>query len=203
VVAKGPDYPLAIYLGYPKSSRSRSHLSPQGRVELRQKSVSAKCAIEARRIILRDQAGKIRGRSFGSLLIWNSDSGVEERIAREALRPTLWVVDGQQRTTALAILFGRKPYWWPSAEDWDKTVRRYDIRFDVNAKEAPFVLVANAAIRKACGDRCIPLSRLLLLDSSRETSPRRSNRKGSATAWMRWMCMPGSIASGRSATRTW
>lgn len=105
---------------------------------------------------------------IGSLLIWNSDAGVEERIARDAQRPTLWVVDGQQRTTALAILFGRKPYWWPSAEDWDKTVRRYDIRFDVNAKEAPFFLVANAAIRKARGDRYIPLARLLLLDSKRD-----------------------------------
>jgi len=52
---------------------------------------------------------------IGSLLIWNSSTAVEERIARDAKRPTLWIVDGQQRTTALCILFGRKPYWWPSA----------------------------------------------------------------------------------------
>ena len=46
---------------------------------------------------------------IGSLLIWNSQGPVEERIARDAQRPTLWVVDGQQRSTALCILFGRKP----------------------------------------------------------------------------------------------
>ena len=105
---------------------------------------------------------------IGSLLIWSSQGAVEERIARDAQRPTLWLVDGQQRSTALSILFGRKPYWWPSAEDWDKTLKRYDIRFDINAKEPPFFLVANAAIRKAKGDRYIGLSRLLVLDTQKE-----------------------------------
>src|SRR2546427_10131754 len=72
----------------------------------------------------------------GSLLIWNSRAGVEERVAQDGQRPNLWVVDGQQRCTALSILFGRKPYWWPSAEDWDKTLKRFDIRFDVNARDS-------------------------------------------------------------------
>src|SRR5438309_1779530 len=49
---------------------------------------------------------------IGSLLVWNSQQQTEERIVRDAQRPTLWVVDGQQRATALSILFGRKPYWW-------------------------------------------------------------------------------------------
>lgn len=105
---------------------------------------------------------------IGSLLIWNNVGGVEERIARDAQRPTLWLVDGQQRATALCILFGRKPYWWPSAEDWDRTLKRYDIRFDVNAKEPPFFYVANAAIRKARGDRYVSLSRLLVLDTQKQ-----------------------------------
>lgn len=104
----------------------------------------------------------------GSLLIWNSQNGVEERITRDAKRPNLWIVDGQQRTTALCIPFGRKPYWWPSADDRDRTIKRYDIRFDANAKEAPYFLVANAAIRKAKGDRYVPLSRLLVLDTQKE-----------------------------------
>jgi hypothetical protein len=105
---------------------------------------------------------------IGSLLIWNSKSGVEERVARDAQRPSLWIVDGQQRTTALSILFGRKPYWWPSAEDWDKTRKRYDIRFDINTKEPPFFYVADAVIRKAKGDRYIELSKLLTLDIQSE-----------------------------------
>jgi hypothetical protein len=104
----------------------------------------------------------------GSLLIWNSSVSVEERIARDAQKPNLWIVDGQQRTTALTILFGRKPYWWPSADDWDKTRKRYDIRFDISAKESPYFHVADAVIRKAKGDRYLELSKLLTLDTQRE-----------------------------------
>ncbi|MGD0206168.1 MAG: DUF262 domain-containing protein [Verrucomicrobiota bacterium] len=105
---------------------------------------------------------------IGSLLVWNSQQPTEERIVRDALRPTLWVVDGQQRATALSILFGRKPYWWASAADWEKTTRRYDIRFDIDAKEPPYFWVANAGIRKAHGDRYIPLSKLLVLDTQKD-----------------------------------
>ncbi len=105
---------------------------------------------------------------IGSLLVWNSQKHTEERIVRDAQRPTLWVVDGQQRVTALCILSGRKPYWWPSAEEWEKTLKKYDIRFDIDAKEAPYFWVANAAIRRAKGDRYIRVSGLLVLDAEKE-----------------------------------
>ena len=85
----------------------------------------------------------------GSLLVWNSEQPQETKVAKDGVGPSQWIVDGQQRTTALAILFGRKPYWWSSADDWNKTLKRYDIRFDIAAKDAPYFLVANAAIRKA------------------------------------------------------
>jgi len=105
---------------------------------------------------------------IGSLLVWNSQKRTEERIVRDAQRPTLWVVDGQQRVTALCILSGRKPYWWPSAEEWEKTLKKYDIRFDIDAKEPPYFWVANAAIRRAKGDRYIKVSSLLVLDIEKE-----------------------------------
>jgi hypothetical protein len=105
---------------------------------------------------------------IGSLLVWNSQKHTEERIVRDAQRPTLWVVDGQQRVTALCILSGRKPYWWPSAEEWEKTLKKYDIRFDIDAKEPPYYWVANAAIRRAKGDRYVKVSRLLVLDTEKE-----------------------------------
>lgn len=38
---------------------------------------------------------------IGSLLVWNSGKPVEEHTALDAQRPRLWVVDGQQRATAL------------------------------------------------------------------------------------------------------
>jgi hypothetical protein len=105
---------------------------------------------------------------IGSLLVWNSSGPVQEQQAQDAQRPGLWVVDGQQRTTALGILFGRKPYWWHSVDDWNRTIARYDIRFDVNAKEPPYFLVANAAIRKAPRTRYIPVRELLVLDTDKE-----------------------------------
>jgi hypothetical protein len=105
---------------------------------------------------------------IGSLLVWNARNKVEEQIAVDAQTPSLWLVDGQQRTTALCVRIGRKPYWWSSAEGWNKLVKRYDIRFDVDAKEPPFFSVANAATRRAKGNRYVPLSRLLTLDLSND-----------------------------------
>jgi hypothetical protein len=51
---------------------------------------------------------------IGSLLVWSSNGHTEEQHAQDAKQPSLWVVDGQQRSTALCILCGRKPYWWRS-----------------------------------------------------------------------------------------
>jgi hypothetical protein len=105
---------------------------------------------------------------IGSLLVWNSGYHAEERVAVDAQRPSQWLVDGQQRTTALCVLFGRKPYWWPSSDEWNRTLKRYDIRFDIDAKDPPFFWVANAAIRKTKGYRYVPLSVLLVLDTQKE-----------------------------------
>lgn len=101
---------------------------------------------------------------IGSLLLWNSPDHGEERGVTDGQRPNLWVVDGQQRATALCILFGRKPYWWSAGDEWERTVAKYDIRFDINAKQPPYFWVANAAIRKVREDRYIPLRKLLVLD---------------------------------------
>jgi hypothetical protein len=104
----------------------------------------------------------------GSLLVWNSTRNVEERAALDAKQPPQWLVDGQQRVTALCVLFGRKPYWWKNAEEWNRILKRYDIRFDVDAKEAPYFWVASAPIKKSRGDRYVKMSRLLLLDTNHE-----------------------------------
>jgi hypothetical protein len=104
---------------------------------------------------------------IGSLLIWNSRNGTQERIVSDSRHPADWLVDGQQRTTALCILSGRKPYWWPDAESWEKAMKRYDIRFDVEANEQPYFKVADAAIRKTKAHRWIRLSDLLQLDTNR------------------------------------
>jgi len=109
---------------------------------------------------------------IGTLLVWSNPGPVQERIAIDAQRPSCWVVDGQQRTTALCILFGRKPYWWPSVAEWEKVLKRYDIRFDIHAKQAPFFVTANAAIRKVKGNRYIPVGKLLVLDPNKDHDQR-------------------------------
>ena len=91
----------------------------------------------------------------GTLLVWDSGRPVETRSATDAQAPDLWVVDGQQRTTALCILSGRKPYWWGDA--WDKLVKKVDIRFDVHTK-------VTAVLRK-CECRDTARQRLTLYSS--------------------------------------
>jgi hypothetical protein len=106
---------------------------------------------------------------IGSMLVWDSQQPQESKFEGDAHSTNLWVVDGQQRVTALSIVFGKKPYWWQAGEEWEKTTKKYDIRFDIHTKEAPYFWVANAAIRKVKGDRYIPLSKLLVLDTTKES----------------------------------
>ena len=107
--------------------------------------------------------------SSGNLARLGQFRTCSNKAASDAQIPELWIVDGQQRTTALCIISGRKPYWWSSADEWEKTIRKYDIRFDVDTKQPPFFVVANAATRRAKGLRYIPISKLLPLDVSRDS----------------------------------
>lgn len=54
-------------------------------------------------------------------------STYQESKTAEGTQASLWIVDGQQRTTALCLLLGQKPYWWPSADEWNKALERYDV----------------------------------------------------------------------------
>ena len=62
----------------------------------------------------------------GSFLLWKSSEYQEAKTAQGTQAP-LWIVDGQQRTTALCLLLGQKPYWWNDAEEWNKALERYDV----------------------------------------------------------------------------
>lgn len=93
----------------------------------------------------------------GTLLVWDSSGPVQAKSASDAEVPDLWVVDGQQRTTAVCILSGRKPYWWSSSEEWERTLSKYDIRFDVHTTKPPYFVVANAATRNVKGSRYVPV----------------------------------------------
>lgn len=109
----------------------------------------------------------------GTLLIWDSRGPAETRSATDAKGPTQWVVDGQQRTTALCVLSGRKPYWWSSSQDWDQLIRKYDIRFDVHTRTPPYFVVANAATRTVTTSRYVPVRNVLNLDLDKEEDQRK------------------------------
>ncbi len=62
----------------------------------------------------------------GSFLVWDSSEYQETKSAK-GTQASLWIVDGQQRTTALCLLLGMKPFWWPVASEWNKALERFDV----------------------------------------------------------------------------
>lgn len=63
---------------------------------------------------------------IGSFLLWDSSEYHKSKTA-QGTQTSLWIVDGQQRITALCLLLGQKPYWWDSAERWNKALKEYDV----------------------------------------------------------------------------
>ncbi len=63
---------------------------------------------------------------IGSFLLWDSSQYQEAKTA-QGTQASLWIVDGQQRTTALCLLLGQKPYWWADAEKWNEALKRYEV----------------------------------------------------------------------------
>jgi hypothetical protein len=106
-----------------------------------------------------------RGYPVGSFLIWYAPDEVEPRVAGDTQEPDAWVVDGQQRTSALCLLLGRKPYWW--SERWDEALARNDVRFNVLAEEDPFFSLRTAAMRGDAGRAWVPVRDVLAADDER------------------------------------
>jgi len=59
-------------------------------------------------------------------LLWDSSEYQESKTA-QGTQASLWIVDGQQRTTALCLILGHKPYWWDDNERWNKSLEAYDV----------------------------------------------------------------------------
>ena len=64
---------------------------------------------------------------IGTLLLWDTSEYSSPRTAKGVERERLWIVDGQQRTTALCLLFGKKPYWWQDVDEWNRLLSKCDV----------------------------------------------------------------------------
>ena len=71
-----------------------------------------------------------RGYPVGTLLLWEHayDS---PKTALDTQRGKLWIVDGQQRVTSLALLFGKKPFWWSDHSQWNRLYQKYDVLVNI------------------------------------------------------------------------
>jgi len=68
-----------------------------------------------------------KGLPIGIFTVWNTSKYNEPQVKPVSGRIPLWIVDGQQRITALCILTGRKPNWMKN-DEWEeifKTKRIY------------------------------------------------------------------------------
>jgi hypothetical protein len=90
-----------------------------------------------------------RGYPVGTLLLWDSAYDSPRTALGNPARK-LWIVDGQQRVTSLAILFGKKPYWWDDIEEWNRLFTKYEILVNfTRAKEEMEFGLTNPVRRKS------------------------------------------------------
>ena len=86
---------------------------------------------------------------IGALLLWSqpvNDTPAPARVA-DAVPSEAWVVDGQQRTTALCLLFGRRPYWWKdNGADWNTECEKNNIHVSPLGQDTKFATPTRAII---------------------------------------------------------
>ena len=92
----------------------------------------------------------------GSILTWKSSTAIQRGDSGQP-RQKSWIIDGQQRTTALCTLFNKRPDWWDSNRNgtWAEHMNAFDIRLDVGEEELTFVT------RKSPAQRYVPVGDIL------------------------------------------
>jgi len=72
----------------------------------------------------------IQGYPIGAFLIWDlTDYEIGKTTPQEGRRKE-WVVDGQQRITALSILWRKKPYWINN-DKWEELLRKNKVKVNI------------------------------------------------------------------------
>ncbi len=86
---------------------------------------------------------------IGQLLAWDHADDEEARGAKGPPSPKTWLVDGQQRATALCLILGRKPYWWTRSEEWNHWMTAANVLANVAAADPSVKLGLANPVRKA------------------------------------------------------
>jgi hypothetical protein len=68
---------------------------------------------------------------IGSLLCWNNPEYVESRQTVISHQHE-WIIDGQQRVTALCFIVGKKPHWYKN-KDWMEDFKKFETWVDVTS----------------------------------------------------------------------
>ncbi len=69
----------------------------------------------------------------GAILCWRSKEYKSAKLALGTEPEKVWLVDGQQRTTALCLLLGQKPYWFPAPEPWNTLYKKCNVHVDLKS----------------------------------------------------------------------
>ncbi len=114
-----------------------------------------------------------RGYPIGQVLTWAAprygagEPGPEEGAA------TRWLVDGQQRATALCLVFGRRPRWWNDEPSWSRGLAATNVLADVASSGTGVEFALSNPVR-APDPRWVPVRGLLAPDPTEgEADPER------------------------------
>ena len=100
----------------------------------------------------------VREYPVGSILTWNSKIAVQRGDSDER-RSKSWIIDGQQRITALCTLFDIRPDWWDAEpQSWANHMASFDVRLDIGQEDLSFVM------RKQPDARFVPVKTILKTD---------------------------------------
>jgi len=72
---------------------------------------------------------------IGTVLLWDSSEYSSPRTAKGEEPEAKWIVDGQQRTTASCLVFGKKPFWWSDAATWNQFFDKCDVLVRISDSE--------------------------------------------------------------------
>jgi uncharacterized protein DUF262 len=100
---------------------------------------------------------------IGLILAWDRPEYGSGRATTEGASAKLWLVDGQQRTTAACLLLGRRPSWWTDSREWDRQLTATEVLANITS-EPPWLEFALANPVRVADPRWVSAREILSKD---------------------------------------